>query len=131
MLEIPSDWHETAQGDFLVIQPTQPLGVASLTATRQMIPNTSTMAEAVEGLKKSAGLTVLSASEITLAGKMATRVVGSNGEGENTPAETLTYILPADATVLIYVRCTVTDPAKFAEYEKHFDAIMQTIALTP
>ena len=78
-----------------------------------------------------AGLTVLSESEMPLAGKMATRMVASNGEGERPSAETVSDILPGDDTHLLYVKCVVTDSTAFAEYEKHFDAIMRTVALTP
>lgn len=130
-MEIPSDWQETAQGDFLVVQPTQTLGVAGMTFTRQAILSSSTMAKSIESLKKSAGLTVLSESEMPLAGKMAIRVVASYGVGERPPPDTVSYILAADDTHLLYARCAVTDPPAFAEYEQQFDAIMRTIALTP
>jgi hypothetical protein len=130
-LEIPSDWQAITQGEFLVIQPTQALGPTGMTISRQAILSSSTIARSIESLKKSAGLTLLSESEMSLAGKTATRVVGSNGEGERAQPDLVTYILPADDKHLIYARCAVTEPMAFAEYEKQFDAIMRTIALTP
>ena len=130
-VKIPATWKSTPIGDYFVVHPTSVPMPATLTFARKSIPANLDPTQIMENFMKGAAITILSVSEMKIGGNPAIRILGTNANSPNAPADTVAYQFLVGGRNVHLIVGKATKPEEFKQYEAEFDRIVGSLTLSP